>query len=102
MTRIQSDDWKWRPTALIVWFVQSSNLPNQELKMLTSFPVAMTPVNRNWRAERSPVDRARDEQEFYEQFAGDKPHFDWTARVGAAVILCEFVLAIGGFIVGWR
>ena len=70
--------------------------------MLPTYPVTMNPVSRNWRAERSPVERARDEQRFYEQFAGDKLSFDWAARLGAVVIALEFVFAIGGFIVGWH
>ena len=70
--------------------------------MLSSFPIVMSPISRNWRADRSPVERMKDEQAFYERFSGDAPRFDWAARIGAAVIAAELVLAVGGFVLGWH
>ena len=68
--------------------------------MLPTFP--LTPVSPNWRDDRLPTEKVRDEQAFYDRFAGDKSGFDWMTRIGAGIIAFEFVLAIGGMILGRR
>lgn len=56
-------------------------------------PVLYNPprINAEW---RTPSQRARDEQAFYDRYGNESPFKSWPVRIGAALIAAEFGLAL--------
>ncbi|HUN91544.1 MAG TPA: hypothetical protein VMU33_05780 [Burkholderiaceae bacterium] len=63
-------------------------------------PWVTPPLRRSWRDDRLPVERARDEQAFYDRY-GDAA-VDWPSRLGPAVMAFQVAIALLAIVIAWR